>query len=217
MRQLHCRFVVGLVLTMIALADVPSAVAFVTDGSFELPSLPANTYLYNPLGSPWTYSGNSGVIYPSSAFGSPAAPAGNQVAFLQTDSLSAANFGQFSQPITLPSTGTYTLSYLDAGRSLGIYQGNVAYEVLLDTTLLATPATTSGQPFTSQSFSFTSTVGPHVLTFRVSATQPLGDDTAFFDNVVIVPEPATPLGMGLTTLWFLGRSRRRGRSAGIGS
>ncbi len=180
-----------LVATLWCLAE--SAQGFVTDGSFETPSIAANTFAYNPGGSPWTFTGNSGLINTPSAFASPPAPAGMQVAFLQTDGNNPGNFGQFSQTVNLPITGNYTLSYLDAGRNIPpSFLGNVKYEIWLGASLISTNATTSGQPFTPQTVPFSATAGLHSLLFRIDPLQPVGDNTAFFDRVSIgVPEPAS--------------------------
>jgi len=165
--------------------------AQVADGSFETPAMLPGSFVYNPGGSPWTFAGNSGITAPVSAFTFLPPPSGNQVAFLQSDT-NPANFGSISQSIFLPFTGPYTLSYLDAGRHFGgNFAGNMAYEVWLGSSLLANMATVTNQPFTPQSIPFTATTGFHTLEFRVSASQPVGDNTAFFDSVTIVPAPGS--------------------------
>ncbi|MGA2439314.1 MAG: hypothetical protein ABSH08_00005, partial [Tepidisphaeraceae bacterium] len=87
--------------------------AIVADASCESPTEPANSYAYDPTGSVWTFSSTSGVVNSPSSLGAPAAPDGKQVAFLQTNR-NASQFngadGTFSQSISLPSTGYYSLS-----------------------------------------------------------------------------------------------------------
>jgi hypothetical protein len=82
----------------------------VYDGGFETPVVGSGAYQYNPSGSPWTFTGTSGVSGNGSAFtsGNPDAPEGSQVAFLR-------NTGSFSQVANF-TAGTYTLSFLAAQR-----------------------------------------------------------------------------------------------------
>lgn len=169
----------------------------VSNGSFEAPALAPDTFSYNPLGALWIFSANSGIINaPGGGFFGPPAPDGNQYAFLQ----SATAPGAFSESINLTLSGTFLLSYLVAGRSdngLGA-AGNLSYEILLDSTVIATDATTTGQSFSSRLFQFTAGAGNHTLTFEVSPGA-TGDNTAFFDSVSIqVPEP----GIALLVLTF---------------
>ncbi len=155
----------------------------VANGSFETPLLISNTFLYDPSGATWTFLNNAGIINaPGAGFFGPLAPDGNQYAFLQ----SANNPGAFSQSITFSLPGTYQLSYLVAGRSdngAGA-AGDLAYEVLLDSTVIANDATTTGQPFTIRSFDFVASSGSHILTFEAV---PNGADNT---TIQPVPEPA---------------------------
>jgi hypothetical protein len=133
----------------------------VSNGSFETPVLPLNSFLYDPTGATWIFTENSGIISaPGSGFFGPPAPDGNQYAFLQ----SATSPGAFSETINFTLSGTYLLSYLVAGRpdnGAGA-TGNLSYEVLLDSTVIAIDATTTGQPFTAKLFQFTATAGNHI-------------------------------------------------------
>ena len=161
----------------------------VVNGSFETPALSPNTFLYDPSGATWIFTANAGIINaPGGGFLGPAAPDGSQYAFLQ----SASAPGAFSQTINFSLSGTYLLSYLVAGRSDdgGGALGDLSYQILLDSTVMATDATTTAQPFTSRMFQFTTTAGDHTLTFEV-APDSTGDNTAFFDSVALVqvPEP----------------------------
>jgi len=115
------------------------------------------------------------------------APDGNQYAFLQT----ATNPGAFSQTITFTLSGTYRLSYLVAGRADNGEgaTGALSYQVLFDSLVIGSDATTTSQPFTLRSFDFVASAGSHTLTFE--AMPDSADNTAFFDVVSIqtVPEP----------------------------
>src|SRR5262245_20339561 len=79
---------------------VPAVAAF-GDSGFEAVVLSAGNFKYNALGSSWTFGGTSGISANGSGFtaGNPAAPQGNQVAFLQSQ-------GSISHAITL-AAGTY--------------------------------------------------------------------------------------------------------------
>ncbi len=182
----------------------------VANGSFETPVLSSNSFLYDPGGATWTFLGDSGIINaPGGGFFGPSAPDGNQYAFLQ----SADNSGTFSQSIVFSLPGTYRLSYLVAGRSdngAGA-TGNLAYEVLLDSTVIANDATTTGQPFTIRSFDFVASSGSHILTFE--AVPNGADNTAFFDLVAIQPVPEPTVGVLLLSSFsgflFVRAVRRR--------
>ena len=162
----------------------------VINGSFETPDIPSNTFLYNPTGGTWAFNLNSGIIdAPGGGFFGPAAPDGSQYAFLQ----SGGALSSFSQTINFSLSGTYMLSYLVAGRpgNGGGAFGDLSYQILLDSTVIATDATITAQPFTNRNVQFAATAGDHTLTFAVSPGS-TGDNTAFFDRIAIqVPEPGT--------------------------
>lgn len=180
----------GAAALVIAAATASCASAnLVTDGSFETPDIANFAYNASAAGGAWTFLQNSGLIDPPSSFGAPAAPDGDQVAFLQSD-FTAAGFGSFSQTINVALDGVYSLAYLDAGRDNFGSTGNLNYEVLLDAVVIVdNVGTTTGQPFTARLFNFAATAGTHTLTFRVDPTQAVGDNTAFFDQVSVTAVP----------------------------
>src|SRR6516225_600303 len=137
----------------------------VSNGDFEIPQVPSGIGVYSPTNATWVWpSGgtNGGIISPpgfipseSASFQAPAAPTGNQIAFVQ---MAFSNYATMSESITLPADGIYRLSYYDAGRPTwapGV-GGNTTYNVLLDTNIIATVSTTTGQPFTPEAFTFSS-------------------------------------------------------------
>ena len=205
--------------------DRVSAQNFVFNGSFESPALGFGNYQYGAIvGSGWAFMtsptvGGSGITHVPSlwtgASGRPpfSAPDGNQIAFLQ----SVGN--SLSQTITLPSDGSYSMSYQHAGRSFfppvsgnPSQGGNLTYSILMDSVPLGTFSTTTDMPFTSIALTFAGTSGAHLFEFlAVSGGAETVDQTAFFDGVSVtaVPEPTAwpfaALGVGL---WALARRRR---------
>ncbi|WP_145268375.1 retropepsin-like aspartic protease [Tautonia plasticadhaerens] len=84
-------------------------------GGFEAPEAGPedvfNSFIYRPAGTPWSFTGDSGVAADGSGFtaGNPTAPEGDQVAFLQ-------RVGRFSQPVEVAESGVYRLSFRAAAR-----------------------------------------------------------------------------------------------------
>ncbi|HEY6071501.1 MAG TPA: hypothetical protein VIU85_09025 [Chthoniobacterales bacterium] len=196
---------------MVAAAIWLSAIALafgqtVANNSFELPPLTPNSFLYDPSDPGWIFTGNAGIINaPGAGFFGPAAPDGGQYAFLQ----SGGKSGAFSQSINFSLSGTFLLSYLVAGRSDNGQgaAGDLNYQVLLDSTIIAIDATTTSQPFTTRVIQFNAGAGSHILTFAVSPGA-TGDNAAFFDSIAItVPEPTSSL-LVLTFAPLLSIARR---------
>jgi hypothetical protein len=173
----------------------------VSNGDFEIPQVTNGTAFYfqtNNTSATWTWTapaptvaGVGGIISPpgivpwesDASFQAPAAPSGNQIAFVQ---LAYTNYATMSETVTLPASGIYSISYYDAGRpywALG-EGGNTTYNILLDTNVIATVSTTTGQPFKSELFTFSSTAGQHTLAFNLFA-EPTYDNTAFFDDIEV--------------------------------
>ena len=163
----------------------------VGDPDFEAPSVGSGSYadyLYDPTGSPWTFSGGAGVAGNGSGFtsGNPDAPQGTQVAFLQSST------GSISQSLDFEVPGSYVVSFQAAQR--GNYQvgGNQTIEVLLDGTVVGTitPSGTSYATYSTEPFAVTA--GDHTLTFEGTNS---GESTAFLDGIAVVgaddPNPYT--------------------------
>jgi hypothetical protein len=162
-------------------AAVLASPAPVGDPGFEQVQVGAGHYQYRPTGSPWTFSGNSGIAANNSAFtsGNPPAPQGTQVAFLQKT-------GSFSQTVGL-AVGSYVITFSAAQR--GNYQASKQnFEVLVDGTVVGTftPTGTSYQIYGTASFSVTA--GSHTITFK-GLDSAGGDNTAFVDEVALTELP----------------------------
>jgi hypothetical protein len=167
----------------VVLGGVSVASGQVSDGSFETTAQPNNGFFYNPAGSPWTFGSTSGIIRPPSDFGSPAAPDGAQIAFLQTnpgDSHHTGVPGSITQTVTIPSAGPYVFSATHARRGGPVPQ----YELLLNGVnyggVRQAPLTT----FTSTSSTMVLPAGTYTL--ALNSTAP-GDSTTFLDAVSLAP------------------------------
>jgi hypothetical protein len=163
----------------------------ISDTSFEVPVLAANTFQYTPQyspgnGQPWQFAGGAGVSSTGSNFtsGNPNAPDGYQVAFLQGAGSSISQSGYLN-------AGTYSLSFMAAHRA-NQPQSQVI-EVLIDGAPILvggvpetiTPTTTAYQSY--QTGNFTVTAGTHSVEF-LGLNPSGGDNTALIDEVTIVPE-----------------------------
>jgi fibronectin type 3 domain-containing protein len=160
------------------------------------------TYIYNPGGGSWTFSGapgnGSGVTLNNSGFtaGNAAAPEGVQVAFLQANSTISQAISGF-----VPGTN-YTVSFMASQRqNKGGGQSGETFNVQIDGVTIGsfTPsqAVSSYLPYSTN---FTATATTHTLAF-VGTDLNGGDNTVFLDNVAIFLTsalPATPIGVTAT-------------------
>ncbi len=131
----------------------------VNDGSFEYPVLAANSYLAAPTGTPWVFSGGSGIAANGSAItaGNPAAPDGVQAGYI-------TNGGSMSQSVYLYA-GVYNFSVLAARRGNNSNQPQTI-RVLVDGTAFGTitPAGTNYGVY--QSLNFSVSTGAHTITLQ---------------------------------------------------
>jgi aryl-phospho-beta-D-glucosidase BglC (GH1 family) len=168
--------------------------AIVADSSFESVKISSNSAVYNPSGSPWTFTSTAGIINSPSSFSAPAAPDGKQIAFLQANheisQYNGSQDGTISQSVSLPSTGYYTLT-LDAAADAGDVGGNVAAEESFMLTIDGAPVLTGLHPassaFVPVSGTFSATAGTH--TIALVSTSP-DDHTTFIDQVQLTPYTA---------------------------
>jgi MYXO-CTERM domain-containing protein len=199
---------------VLALASATASANLLSNGSFESHSTGIGSTGYCYLGSScsgsltdWSASApiigsHSGPWGTPSSLGGWSASQGSALIGLQ-------NASWVEQSLTL-AAGTYTLSWLDAGRS-GYY--NTSYQVKLDGSAIGSYSTVAGEAWGTNSLTFTvGASGTHLLRMQGLAINP--DGTAFIDNMTLtsaVPEPGTAsLGLaGLALLAGLARRRRR--------
>jgi hypothetical protein len=160
------------------LAIVEDKAGPIADTSLEQLQVGASQFQYRPAGSPWTFSGNSGISANNSGFtsGNPPAPAGTQVAFLQTT-------GSFTQTVAGWVAGSYVLTFDAAQR--GNYQASQQdFQVLIDGVVVGkfTPSGTSYNTYSTSMF--TVAAGSHTITFQ-GLDSAGGDNTAFVDSIII--------------------------------
>ena len=205
------------------LGGTAHAAELIVNGGFEdldTYSAPGShgSYAY-PEGSVagWTFYGagliNGTTATPWFAYAPPQGFSGAQYGFLQHE-------GWLVQNITADATGTLELSWLEGARPDifgGGYKGDQSYEVWLDTTLLGTFSTASGQDFTARSLTAAVTGGNSYNLIFHGLSQ--SDNTAFLDDVSAsvtpsgaVPEPAT-WAMLIMGFGLVGASLRRRETA----
>jgi regulation of enolase protein 1 (concanavalin A-like superfamily) len=172
-----------------------SVTPLLADGSFESPALTAGTYTYNVSGTPWTFTGNSGIESNGSAWNATAAPDGTQAAFLQGDITAASKaLGVASEQIAF-AAGTYTLNFEAARRSSHVQP----IQVSVDGTQVAliTPASSAWTAYTTAPF--TLAAGTHTISF--AATNTSGDNSSFIDAVGINLASPSWLGSSSDAAW----------------
>lgn len=215
MRHSFHLLALGLAGALLAAPFTAAHADLITNGGFETGQLSSGGYVYeNGLSNNWVYSGNAVLINTGS--GSPWIVAsqtgygGDQVGGVQTT-------GSIAQTFTANITGTYLVSWLDAGRGYQGGSGAQTYIVsLVDNTTALTISslslnTTSGSAFSAESLTGLLSLkagDSYTLTFKGQDT---ADETALIDNVSVsqVPEPATLtlFGAGLAGLGWMRRRK----------
>ena len=196
------RVIFGLGALAAAALSLPAAAATqISDGSFESQAATVASDCYFDAACPagaWTGTGNAGLQDETNTnWPGQLTPDGAKYAFIQTT-------GELEQTFTALDSGTYTLSWLSAGRPAGCCGGDQDYEVRLNDALLATVSTTTGQPFVTE------TTGPFTLASGTAYTLKFqgldtagGDNTAFIDAVALNPLGATGPGVPEPAAWAL--------------
>jgi hypothetical protein len=161
-----------------AVVATPVATVSVGDPDFGEVVVGAGNFEYDPTGSPWTFSGGSGISGNDSGFtsGNPPAPDGCQVGILQET-------GSFTQTVTGWAAGTYVITFYAAQRE-NHQASEQNFEVLIDGNVVGT-FTPSGTSYKSYStLAFTVTAGTHTIAFE-GLDSAGGDNTAFVNDVTI--------------------------------
>ena len=169
----------------------------VSNGGFETP--PTSSYLYNPSGDAWVFSGvpgnGSGVTGNGSAFtaDNPPAPEGKQVAFLQrTGSISQALSG-------LQSGAVYQITFSSANRATPGFNEGQSWEARIDGVSIASfPPGAAGTAYSEFSATFTASAASHLLSLVGTGSS---DRTVFIDNVRVVGlVPSAPTGLNASVI-----------------
>jgi hypothetical protein len=171
-------------------AEVSAAPA-VIPGNFGFETPVTATYIYNPGGGSWTFSGaagnGSGVTANHSGFtaGNAVAPQGVQVAFVQVN-------GTISQALSgfVPGS-TYTVKFMASQRqNKSGGQAGQTFNLKIDNTVIGSfEPSQSGASYVEFTNNFTATAATHTLAF-VGTDLHGGDNTVFLDNVrLTVPPP----------------------------
>lgn len=166
------------------------AAAF-ANASFETPS--TGSFVYNPTGATWTFTGNGGIQKNGSAFSGTAAvaPDGVQTAFLQSNGTA----GAMLQSVNFGSAGSYTITFKAARR----YNTIQPLQVKVDGTVVGTYTPSSNTFETITTAAFSVTAGNHAISF--TATDATADKTTFLDMLVINTTgsaPVAPAGLSAT-------------------
>ena len=165
-------------------ATTLSASISVPNFGFEAPV--TSTFVYNPSGGSWTFSGNSGISANGSGFtsGNPNAPQGTQVAFLQsTCSVSQALSG------FVPGA-TYRVTFAAAQRKFGTL--GQTWNVTANGSIIGTFAPPlSATNYVDYFATFTASAASLTLAFNGTDLNG-GDNTVFIDNVRITPGLPSP-------------------------
>jgi len=152
----------------------------VINGSFETPSVGSASYVYNPTGGSWSFTGYSGIQSNGSAWYPAAAPDGTQTAFLQGYP-GPAGAGSISQSVTFPAAGNFALTFQAARRGGQVQPLRFSVDGVQIGGLLSASGNSFGL-LTSATFSI-GTAGPHMLT--LSATDNSGDLSTFVDQIAL--------------------------------
>ncbi|MEK7954169.1 beta strand repeat-containing protein [Luteolibacter soli] len=151
---------------------------------FETPALGGGQYQYTPSGASWKFSA-TGIASNGSAFGSPTAPEGTQVGFVQFTGTTSQTFTGFT-----PGT-SYTISYMAAQRS-----GNQqTWDVKIDDSVVQSYSGGTSS-FAARTATFTATAPYHTLTFAGTNLNG-GDNTIFIDSISFNPPLAANPGPAL--------------------
>jgi uncharacterized delta-60 repeat protein/RHS repeat-associated protein len=159
----------------------------VPDGGFEAATnVPENGFTYYPSGSNWTFTPNGGIA-DGTGFGNAKVPQGRHVALLQQT-------GYFTQSVSFPSAGTYTIGFKAAYRDG--YAGANPFQVWVGAQNVGqfTPTTSSTYRDYLVSFSV-ATAGSYTVKFLGTTPSPT-DKSSFIDAVWISAGGAAFYGYG---------------------
>jgi hypothetical protein len=167
----------------------PSWAVGLLDGGFEQPVIV--NFAYNPGGSPWTFSANTGLQRPPSSFSPTAAPQGAQTAFLQ-NAVPQVGTSMICQDVPGFAVGTsYRVDFQFAGRAANsvlcpMCDGGNPFELRADGALVDTfPAPSPLETYVPGSTKFRAQDTTITLCFVGLGAPGTDDVTSFIDAVQI--------------------------------
>jgi hypothetical protein len=150
----------------------------IEDAGFETPSV-GSSFQFNPTGSAWTFTGQSGIVGDGSKWGKVNAPDGTQAAIVQGD---GATLGSILQQVYFPLAGSYEITYESAQR--GGYVGE-PLQLSIDGVNVGTPQSPKSTAYgLKTTAAFTVTAGVHSIEF--SATNNTGDHVTLIDSLSVI-------------------------------
>jgi hypothetical protein len=158
----------------------------IANSGFEAPV--TSSFIYNPGGNQWRFSGSpgngSGVTANNSGFtqANPTAPEGRQVAFLQGSAIITQGLTGF-----IPKKG-YRLTFSAAQRNRSTQLGQTWHVRIDGVTIASFAPPQSATNYTDYTVTFTASATSHTLSF-VGTNLNGGDNTIFLDNLRITLGP----------------------------
>ncbi len=167
----------GVNAALIDLVSLDTAQDQIVNGNFQAPTLAANSYVVEPSGATWQFSGSAGVSTNGSSLtsGNPAAPQGTQVGYISSN-------GSMSYSVYLDAN-TYNLSFMAAQRAKYQTQ-NQEIRVLVDNAQVGVVLPSSTSYNLVQTSNFTVAAGTHTIQF-IGLSPQSADSTAFIDEVSV--------------------------------
>jgi len=172
----------------------------ILNGSFESPSIPANTV---SVSTPASWLGNSFIVNGDYSPGYPLPQVGQQYVGLGNSSF-------VSQAFTIGSPGTYVLSWYDSTEYN--FPNFSPYSVTVTDSLANTVASANLDAdahalrlWTQRSIAMT--LAPDTYTLRFQGNVAMFGESSLIDNVSLVPEPTTLSLLFVAGLMLIGQRR----------
>ncbi|NJM38741.1 MAG: hypothetical protein HC845_13215 [Akkermansiaceae bacterium] len=160
----------------------------VTNPGFETPVLANNAFQYNPVGSGWTFSSNSGIARNGSGFGNVTAVEGSQVLLLQST-------GSAERSVNFTTAGTYRIALKAAQRTTQ----HQSIKISLNGTVI--DVITPPNRFFTDYITADVTVAAGNRILRLEGTNPLGTDNTAFVDAIAIEKVSAPQNWSSAATW----------------